>query len=84
MNTEQFNAIVRKRFRATALGQDIGQSNLARITGYSREHVSRWSRGHRPIPKTIVMILTLMEAMDLNHEQVSEMLKLSKQRKEIP
>jgi DNA-binding transcriptional regulator YiaG len=74
MAPDQFKEIVRKRFRATTLANDTGQANLARITGYSREHVSRWANGRKRIPNAMVMILMLMEKMDLNHEHVKDVI----------
>ena len=74
MHHTRFEEIVKKRFSNPGNLQDRGQTNLARITGYSREHVSRWARGKKRIPNIVAMFLTMMDALDLDHAQVTEMM----------
>ena len=73
MTPKQFTLIVKNRFAATNVANDLGYSSLARFTGYSRKQINRWTSGLSEIPVPIITILTLMEIMNLTHKDLEEL-----------
>ena len=72
MTPKQFSRIVKNRFAATNVVNDLGFSSLARFTGYRKEQIWRWTSGKSAIPIPIIIILVLMETMDLTREDVED------------
>ena len=60
-------------FRATLKRRNLTQRTFAEMIGVVPNQVSRWAKGHAPVPRYAALILELTEAVDSLNRQIESL-----------